>query len=110
MNKDREIILGYLNWLAKRLGPNMATQLTGADVDEYLQQQGKEKTLRVEMNDHKNYKCFRCGCERMEEVPYMYCEKCTYFSKCGHPDECSVEQRVALMCDNCGYIAMCRVY
>ncbi len=39
MNKDREVILGYLKWLANRLSPSMATQLNGADVDEYLKQQ-----------------------------------------------------------------------
>jgi hypothetical protein len=39
MNKDKEVILGYLKWLANRLSPSMATQLNGADVDEYLEQQ-----------------------------------------------------------------------
>jgi hypothetical protein len=39
MNKDKEVILGYLKWLANRLSSSMATQLNGADVDEYLEQQ-----------------------------------------------------------------------
>ena len=39
MNKDKEVILGYLKWLSNRLSPSMATQLNGADVDEYLEQQ-----------------------------------------------------------------------
>jgi len=39
MNKDKEVILGYLKWLANRLSASMATQLNGADVDEYLEQQ-----------------------------------------------------------------------
>ena len=39
MNKDKEVILGYLKWLANRLSASMATQLNGADIDEYLEQQ-----------------------------------------------------------------------